>query len=62
MLAPFGMLGIIEDQIHGVPRLRDQGLEQFLRLLLQRGFGVRALQQKEVIEAGPVVLDVQTTA
>jgi hypothetical protein len=54
VLAPFGMLGIIEDQIHGVPRLRGQGPEQFLRLLLQRGFGVPALHQEEVVDAGPV--------
>jgi hypothetical protein len=48
------MLGVIEDQIHGVPRLRGQGPEQFLHLLLQRGFGVPALDQEEVIEVGPV--------
>jgi hypothetical protein len=62
MLAPLGMRGIIEDQIHGVSPLRGRGLEQCWRLLLQRRFGGPALHEAEVIEAGPVALDVQRTA
>ena len=55
------MLGSIEHQRHRVSRLWGQGPESCLRRLPQCGFGVPALHQEEVSEAGPVVLGLQIT-
>jgi hypothetical protein len=59
-LAPCGLRGIIAHQLHGVSRLRGQGLEPLLCLLLQRGLGIPALSQEEVLEPGPMVLGLQS--
>jgi hypothetical protein len=53
-LPAFGLLGIVEDQIHGGPRPGGQSPEPLLRLLPPGRFGVPALHQEEVVDAGPV--------
>ncbi len=55
------MRGIIEKQLPRVSRRWGQGPEPFLRLRPQCGFGVSALHQEEVMEAGPVVRGLQIT-
>jgi len=54
-----GLLGIVEKQIHGVPRPGGQSPEQLPCLLAQGRCGVPALHQEDVVEAGPVVLGIQ---
>jgi hypothetical protein len=54
-----GLLGIVEEQRHGVPRPGGQSPAPLLRLLPPGHFGVPALDQEDVGEAGPVGLGIQ---
>jgi hypothetical protein len=55
----FGVLGIIKDQVDGLPLAGMEGAHQGLGLLAERHLGVPPLNQEEVIEAGPVGRSVQ---
>jgi hypothetical protein len=54
-----GLLGIVAEQIHGVPRPGGQSPEPLPRLLAPGRCGVPALHQEDVVAAGPVVLGLQ---
>jgi hypothetical protein len=58
-MAPFGLLGIVEHQVDGCPRPKAPALEQFVGFLAQGGLGIPASYQEKVIEARPVVRDLQ---
>jgi hypothetical protein len=47
-LAPFGLLGVINDQVNGLPLAQSVGAEQFPSLLAEGGLGIPPLDQKEV--------------
>jgi hypothetical protein len=58
-LAPFGSLGVINDQGDGFSLAGMEDTQQCLGLLMEGCLGIPALDQEEVIEAGPVVRSIQ---
>jgi hypothetical protein len=60
-LALFGWLGVINDHIEGLPLAGTEGAQQFLGFLAEGRFGIPPLHQEKIVEAGPVVLDLQVT-
>jgi hypothetical protein len=59
VLPPFGLLGILDEQIEGFPPLGLQGSEQLLGLLAQGGLGIPPLDQEEGMKPGPVARGLQ---
>jgi hypothetical protein len=58
-LAPFGLLRIIDDEIERLSRLWVQGSQQLPGLLTEGCLRVPPLHEEEVVEAGPMALDIQ---
>jgi hypothetical protein len=58
-LAPFGFLGVIHEHVEGLPLGGMEGAQHFLGLLAEDRFGVPALDQEAIVDAGPVVHGIQ---